>query len=67
MRFLSARRGQQAGALGAEVTGHVSRHRWSDGDLVVWDNRCVQHYAIHDYGEEPRLLHRITIRGDRPS
>ena len=36
------------------------RHRWTTGDLVVWDNRCVLHYAIHDY-TEPRLLHRITV------
>jgi taurine dioxygenase len=37
------------------------RHRWSAGDLLLWDNRCVLHYAIHDY-TEPRLLHRITVQ-----
>lgn len=37
------------------------RHRWTAGDLLVWDNRCVLHYAIHDY-TEPRLMHRITVR-----
>ncbi len=37
------------------------RHRWTPGDLVVWDNRCVLHYAIHDY-TEPRLLHRVTVQ-----
>jgi len=37
------------------------RHRWTPGDLLVWDNRCVLHYAIHDY-TEPRLLHRITVQ-----
>ena len=40
------------------------RHRWTPGDLLVWDNRGVLHYAIHDY-TEPRLLHRITVRPDR--
>ena len=42
------------------------RHAWSVGDVVLWDNRCVQHYAIHDHGDAPRLLHRTTIDGDRP-
>jgi taurine dioxygenase len=43
------------------------RQHWSKGDLVMWDNRCVQHYAIHDYGDESRLMHRATVAGDRPS
>ena len=44
----------------------VYRHRWSNGDVVMWDNRCTMHYAIHDYGEQTRSLHRISIRGDTP-
>lgn len=36
------------------------RHQWQKGDLVVWDNRCVTHYAIHDYGDYPRLHYRVT-------
>ncbi|NNL66270.1 MAG: taurine dioxygenase [Myxococcales bacterium] len=42
------------------------RHRWRPGDLVLWDNRSVMHYAIHDHGDAPRRLHRITIEGDAP-
>lgn len=38
------------------------RHRWSVGDLLMWDNRCTQHYAIFDYGSETRVMHRATIR-----
>lgn len=37
------------------------RHRWMQGDLLMWDNRCVQHYAISDYGTETRVMHRATI------
>ena len=42
------------------------RHRWQPGDVVLWDNRCVLHYAIHDHGDTARLLHRVTVRGERP-
>jgi taurine dioxygenase len=42
------------------------RHRWSVGDMVQWDNRCVQHYAIADYGSAQRTMHRATVLGDRP-
>ncbi|GAA3032902.1 TauD/TfdA dioxygenase family protein [Actinokineospora globicatena] len=42
------------------------RHRWSPGDVVVWDNRSTAHYAVDDYGDQQRVMHRITLRGDRP-
>jgi taurine dioxygenase len=41
----------------------VYRHRWSPGDVVMWDNRCLLHYAVHDYGDAPRLMHRMTVLG----
>lgn len=41
----------------------VYRHRWSEGDVVMWDNRCLLHYAVHDYGDAARLLHRMTVLG----
>jgi len=44
----------------------TARHHWSVGDLVLWDNRCVQHYAIHDHGDAARVLHRVTVEGERP-
>jgi alpha-ketoglutarate-dependent taurine dioxygenase len=42
------------------------RLRWNRGDVVFWDNRVVQHYAVPDYHER-RLLHRLSIlpRGHR--
>jgi taurine dioxygenase len=44
----------------------TARHQWKVGDLVIWDNRCVQHYAIHDHGDAARVLHRVTVEGERP-
>ena len=42
----------------------VYRHRWQQGMLVLWDNRCLVHAATGGYQGHRRLLHRITI-GDR--
>jgi alpha-ketoglutarate-dependent sulfate ester dioxygenase len=39
---------------------------WSDGDVAIWDNQATQHYAVDDYDDQPRLLHRITLAGDVP-
>ncbi|MEU7476381.1 TauD/TfdA family dioxygenase [Lentzea sp. NPDC042327] len=43
------------------------RHRWAPGDVVVWDNRSTAHLAVDDYGDQHRVMHRITLRGDRPA
>ena len=46
---------------------NIYRHRWSVGDVVMWDNRCVMHYGVHDYDDQvPRVMHRTTAAGDRP-
>jgi taurine dioxygenase len=45
----------------------VYRHRWREGDLVIWDNRCTHHYAIKDYGPERRVLQRTTTVATRPA
>jgi len=46
---------------------YIYRHKWTKGDLVVWDNRCVLHYAEHGYGDKNRTMHRITTAGSKPS
>jgi len=42
------------------------RWTWRDGDIAIWDNRATQHYAVADYDDLPRRLHRVTIAGDIP-
>ena len=42
------------------------RHRWQPDMVVFWDNRSVQHSALHDYYPNRRLIERVTVRGDRP-
>ena len=40
----------------------VHRHRWREGDLVVWDNRCTMHRATpYDEMTVRRVLHRTTV------
>jgi taurine dioxygenase len=42
------------------------RFRWEVGSLAIWDNRCAQHNPINDYHGWKRVMHRITLQGDRP-
>jgi len=41
------------------------RHRWTEGTVGIWDNRCTQHYGVADFSGR-RVLHRVTVLGDRP-
>jgi alpha-ketoglutarate-dependent sulfate ester dioxygenase len=42
------------------------RWRWQAGDVAIWDNRATQHYAVNDYGDQPRVVRRVTVTGDVP-
>jgi taurine dioxygenase len=43
------------------------RHKWKDGDLVIWDNRCVIHRGAGGYTyPDVRTMHRTVIAGERP-
>ena len=39
-------------------------HRWTVGDLVVWDNRCMMHRARPYDPRHPRVLRGTRISGD---
>lgn len=40
------------------------RHTWRVGDLLMWDNAAVQHWAPRDYAwPQRRRMHRITVDG----
>jgi alpha-ketoglutarate-dependent sulfate ester dioxygenase len=32
----------------------------------MWDNRATQHIGVDDYGDQPRVLRRVTVAGDVP-
>ena len=42
----------------------IFTHRWSAGDVVVWDNRCVLHRGRPWDMAQPRVMRRLTIAGD---
>jgi taurine dioxygenase len=42
------------------------RFRWTPGALAFWDNRCAQHNPVNDYHGFRRVMHRVTLAGDRP-
>ena len=52
----------------ATQDAHVYRHQWHEGDLCMWDNRCLLHRADtnYDMGQHRRVLHRTVVRGTVP-
>ena len=42
------------------------RFHWQPGSIAFWDNRATQHNPINDYHGYRRVMHRITLAGDRP-
>ena len=42
----------------------INQHRWSAGDIVVWDNRCLMHRACEWDFSEPRIMLHSRIAGD---
>jgi len=62
--------GEGARLLDALMT-HYTRpefiyvHEWTQGDVLVWDNRCLVHTATwYDAEKEQRMMWRTTVRGN---
>lgn len=61
---------EESEALLARLMDHACRpprtyeHRWSVGDVVIWDNRCVLHRARPFDPTQPRVLEHVRIAGD---
>ncbi|MBI1396705.1 MAG: TauD/TfdA family dioxygenase [Betaproteobacteria bacterium] len=42
-------------------------HRWTPGELIVWDNRCLLHRATeYDAATQRRVIRRCTVLGEVP-
>ena len=48
------------------VPEYQCRFRWTAKSLAMWDNRCVQHYAISDCWLARRVVERVTVAGNAP-
>ena len=62
---------EEGRALLGQLLEHVTqpqfcyRHEWAEGDLVIWDNRCVLHRATpYDTARHKRLMQRTTVSGE---
>jgi len=40
------------------------RFSWRKNSVAFWDNRAAVHYAVRNYGDFPRELHRILIEDE---
>jgi taurine dioxygenase len=49
-----------------EQPDFVYEHVWHRGDVLLWDNRCLAHARRDFPANEPRLLKRLTIEGEKP-
>jgi taurine dioxygenase len=45
----------------------VFRHKWREGDILMWDNRCTLHTGtLYDDAKYFRVMHRLWVKGERP-
>ena len=60
----------EATALLIELFKHQAKpefvysHRWSQGTLLMWDNRNTVHFADGGYDGHLRVMHRTTVAGE---
>ncbi len=63
-------------AESAPILDYLFRHQtqpeftcrfcWRPGSIAFWDNRATQHNPVNDYHGYKRVMHRITIAGEKP-
>ena len=46
---------------------YTVRYKWHEGDVGFWDNRSTQHAVAGDFGDQHRVIQRVTLRGDAPA
>jgi taurine dioxygenase len=63
----------ESDALLDALTDHATqpqyqyRHRWRQGDILIWDNRCTMHKANADYpAGSRRVMQRLMVAGTAP-
>jgi taurine dioxygenase len=63
---------EESEALLDELWKHATQpqfewyHDWKNGDVLMWDNRCVMHRRDSFDPKARRTLHRVVIRGTAP-
>jgi taurine dioxygenase len=71
LRFAGMTEEESAGLL-ATLFAHQTRPEftcrfsWQPGSIAFWDNRCALHNPVNDYHGQRRIMHRVTLAGDRP-
>lgn len=49
-----------------DIPEYQFRVKWEPHQIIIWDNRSVQHYAPRDFLPHRRRMERYTLKGDRP-
>ena len=42
------------------------RHHWTQGDIILTDNRVTQHAVVGDIGRASRVVNRVLLKGSKP-
>lgn len=68
-RYIEGMQDAAGDALLADLAGHILdcpayHHRWSLGDMVLWDNWRMLHSVTLAPVDETRVMQRTTIAGD---
>lgn len=49
-----------------ENPAFIYEHKWTVGDLLMWDNRCSEHARTYFSPKEPRMMRRISVKEPAP-